>query len=303
MSSRFVYLVCALLVLLPQSVSSSISRLACTLCMPCFLMASMSSKSEKSEFSVIFQAQSPWSNTIWIQAGTKDSQVTKNSPVLVGDVLVGIVDFVSERASRVRLLSDPSVRRAVRVVRSDVKQRTVLQASHELLDHFDESIPCEQELISPLKRILRHLVERLEPLTEMRLAKGELQGADHPSSLYLWRGIGFNYEVSDEYGPKRDLRTGQTLSHNMRIPLIQAGDILETSGLDGFFPRSLRVATVVSVFPLEEGATAYRILAKSACPEFPHFDQVTLLPALPEDMHTPPSHAEAIEQLIDQSDI
>lgn len=44
--------------------------------------------------------------------------------------------------------------------------------------------------------------------------------------------------------------------------MIQVGDLLVTSGLDGVFPEGLHIAVVESLSPLREGAYSYELIAK-----------------------------------------
>jgi len=253
---------------------------------------------------VLFQAQTSWSNTLWINAGSRTKApfcISKNCPVLSGNTLVGIVDFVADHSCRIRLLSDPTVHPAVRVVRTNSTNRKSFYAANELLKALENSPESSRsDLFPPLQRLLTRFIQSLPPQTEMRLAKGEIQGADHPSQPTLWRGIGFNFDTGDEEGPRRDLRSGQRDVQDTKVPLIQPGDLLETSGLDGFFPRGLPVATVTDVFPLEEGATSYQILAKTDAIEFPYFDFLTIIPAQPQEPLSPPDTADIIQKLIEE---
>lgn len=256
---------------------------------------------------VIFQANTPWSNTVWIDIGKQTEalpfRIEKNCPVVVRDSLVGLVDFVGKKASRVRLLSDPSVRPAVRVVRDDHETRHLSSAVFAIQRAVAQNpaLLPKPEFSTALARLLDCLLQSLPEPHALHLAKGELQGAEYPSSPGILRGVGFNYDFEDELGTRRDLRTGQRSIQDQKILLIKPGDLLETSGLDGVFPRGLRVATVASVAPLEEGAISYRILASADCAEFPHFDHLTVLPAQPEDAIHPPSTVECLSSLIEES--
>jgi len=256
---------------------------------------------------VLFQAQTSWSNTLWINAGTETKApfpITKNCPVLSGNSLIGIIDFVAKNACRVRLLSDPTVHPAVRVVRTNSTNRRALYATKELLNTLENNPDSSRpELIPALTRLLSHFAESLPEPAKVRLAKGELLGADHPSEPTVWRGVGFNYDTADSEGEPRDLRTGQRTVHDSKLPLIQPGDLLETSGLDGFFPRGLHVAIVTEVFPLEEGATSYQILAKTEAPEFPHFDFLTIIAPQPQEPLSPPGAVDIIKHLLQEQEI
>ncbi len=273
---------------------------------------SIISQAETSAFAylvvpVLFQAQTSWSNTLWINAGAETKApfcISKNCPVLSGDTVVGIVDFVANHSCRVRLLSDPTVHPAVRVVRTNSTNRRSFRAANELLNTLKKAPESSRpELLPTLTRLLTHFIQSLPPPSEIRLAKGELQGANHPSQPTLWRGVGFNFDTGDDESSKRDLRTGQRDVQDAKIPLIQPGDLLETSGLDGCFPRGLPVATVTEVFPLEEGAAAYQILAKTEAVEFPYFDFLTIIPAQPQEPLSPPDITDLIQKLIEEEKI
>jgi hypothetical protein len=254
---------------------------------------------------VVYQANTPWSTTVWIDVGSQTEHVPfvieKNCPIVFRDILVGVVDYVGTKASRVRLICDPSVKPAVRVVRGGAHSRQLMAAAQQIRGAVtvQPTLLPKPELASTLTKLLDCLIQSLPADSEERLAKGELQGAEYPSSPTLLRGVGFNYDFSDEEGPARDLRNGQRSIQDQKILLIKPGDELETSGLDGVFPRGLRVATVATVFPLEEGAISYRILAKIESSEFPNFDHLTVLPTQPHDPLHPPIQTDLIVQLIE----
>lgn len=123
---------------------------------------------------VIFRAASSWSSSLWINVGNADNKssevIAKNSPVVVGNALVGVVDYVGTHQSRIRLITDSGLNPSVRVA------RPVADDSEEML----------------------------------YLAKGELHGSSNPlwrSRGQLLHGIGFNFDFADEEGPPRELRS------------------------------------------------------------------------------------------------
>lgn len=253
---------------------------------------------------VSFQTSTPWTHVIWIDKGSKTPdlpfQLRQNAPVLVGSTLVGIVDFVGAHSSRIRLISDPSIHPAARVVRGGYMPRQAIFMARELqkMVQKNPSMMANEALAQKLSALLDILVENTQQETSLRLAKGELQGCESPSNPFILRGIGFNYNSSDDEGPKRDLRSGQSEGGNDQIPLIKPGDILETSGLDGLFPKGLELAVVTKVFPLEEGAISYTILAKSLAPDFSGMEYVTIIPALGQEPFHPQTKEEKILALI-----
>ena len=256
---------------------------------------------------VIFQPSAPWSNSLWIDAGSSSENLpfplAKNCPVLIQDVVVGMVDFVGKKASRVRLISDPSLHLAVRVVRGNKEAARIIAAVHDLQEAVKKypGLLPKPEFASTLHKLLECIPGSIQAENVVSLAKGELQGADHPARPGVLRGIGFNYDFSDEDGEKRDLRSGQRSLTDPKTLLIKPGDLLETSGLDGVFPRGLRVATVSTVFPLDEGAIFYQILARTEAKGFPNFDFITVIPAQPDEPLHPHSSQEQLLQHITEA--
>lgn len=194
---------------------------------------------------VIFREPASWSSSLWINVGERSNQrlgksvILKNSPVVVGDQVVGVVEYVGHRRSKVRLISDAGLAISVRAVRD-----------------------------------------------KMYLAKGEVFGASEPwwrsRGVYL-KGVGFNYDFADDEGEARALRTGEVMSeigHGAKLSLIQKGDLLITSGMDGVFPPGFRVAYVQNIAPLKEGACSYELEAKASILSLDHLSYVTVLPPI-----------------------
>ena len=108
------------------------------------------------------------------------------------------------------------------------------------------------------------------------------------SSSPLWRsrdpilkGKGFNYDYEDTEGPARDLRGGASRSGDLpSLPLLKFGDLLVTTGMDGFFPSGLEVAIVTKVNDLKPGAYAYDLEAKPVVENFSDLHSVFVLPPL-----------------------
>ena len=96
------------------------------------------------------------------------------------------------------------------------------------------------------------------------------------------KGLGFNYDFSDNEGPARDLRTGEIVgsSSKKQVALLKEGDLLITSGLDGIFPAGLEVAVVSKVHCLKEGASSYELEAKAIAENFNELSSVFVLPPL-----------------------
>lgn len=64
---------------------------------------------------IIYRSPSFWENTLWINVGEK--LIEKNSPVVFGNCLVGIVEETHSNYSVVRLITDSSLCPSVRVLR------------------------------------------------------------------------------------------------------------------------------------------------------------------------------------------
>lgn len=245
---------------------------------------------------VIYREPCSWSSFVWIDIGEKhnralkESVIQKNSPVVMGNTLVGVIEEVGESKSKVRLISDSRLIPAVRALRGLSQNQVLIEKIEGLL----QLLQNRQELFSSEKEAVDFfsLMKRLESSGDCKvdayLAKGELYG----SSLPLWRsrgqllrGVGFNYDFADEEGGSRDLRTGEFLfeKKGKAIPLLKEGDILVTSGLDGIFPAGLEVATVCKVQSLAEGGCSYEIEARSLAENLNELSNVFVLAPLSID--------------------
>jgi rod shape-determining protein MreC len=234
---------------------------------------------------VIYRDPSSWSSSLWIGVGEEDNQkigckiVARNSPVVEGSSLVGVVEYVGKQQSRVRLITDSGLTPAVRVVR-DGQPKEIFS----LIDALTEKLNAREgffEIVNQLQGLKERLLTKQG---EVYLAKGELRGNGAPfwrSRQPILKGVGFNYDYADAEGPARELRTGQTLSGlDKPIPLIAEGDRLVTSGLDGVFPKGISVAIVTSVFPLNVGSFSYEIEAQPTACRLNDLKVVFVLPTL-----------------------
>lgn len=247
---------------------------------------------------VVYREPSSWSSFIWVNVGDKQNKslqeisIGKNSPVVIGNTVVGFVEEVGMHRSKVRLLTDAKFTPAVRAIRGSEQNYIVARQIESLLQTLQtrqELFASEQESLA-LFLELQKVSSRTGYFSEdFYLAKGELCG----SSLPLWRsrgqvlqGVGFNYDFPDEEGPARDLRTGASLSekHGKRVPLLRVGDLLITSGLDGVFPPGFEVATVTEVHTLQEGSSSYEIKAKALVQDFNEIHTVFILPPLDREI-------------------
>lgn len=213
---------------------------------------------------IIYRNPHTWSDFFWIDLGKTSNKNTERialySPVLYDGALIGIIDFIGEKQSRVQLITNASLTISVRVLRGAAQFEKNLVQIDELLSL--KKVYEDPDLLKALIELKQTMQK--ESLSSF-LAKGELYGTSSP----LWRsksqvllGRGFNCEFGDEYGGQRDLITGKLKEgEEKELPIIQPDDLLITTGLDGVFPAGLHVGRVSYVEPLVEGAFAYSIQA------------------------------------------
>ncbi|MGZ3634307.1 MAG: rod shape-determining protein MreC, partial [Parachlamydiaceae bacterium] len=113
---------------------------------------------------VIYRASASWNSFFWINVGASTNQtlnrqvVMKNSPVVVGNSLVGVIDYVGQRQSRVRLITDSGLYPAVRAVRGNPQGIRLVETIHVLLDNLAEyeglfdSTEAKEQLIGQLEK-------------------------------------------------------------------------------------------------------------------------------------------------------
>lgn len=237
---------------------------------------------------VVYRDPSKWSSTFWINVGESENTklhekvISVGSPVLKGPFLIGMVEFVGSHKSRVRLLTDASLIPSVRVARGGQENRELASLVKQVLRQVALREGPQETLVA-----LKNLLASLEgEAPERFLAKGELMGSSSP----LWRGrseilkgVGFNYDFGDEEGPSLELRSGKPLDQltdENFIPLIDVGDLLVTTGMDGVFPKDIPVAHVTKIAPLKEGSPSFEIEAQLCVGNLNNLLDVTVLPSL-----------------------
>lgn len=248
---------------------------------------------------VIFRSPDSWNSSFWINVGSAtnealgSSTIAKNSPVLIGTSIIGVVDFVGKHQSRVKLITDSGLTPSVRAARGVIQKQVLNEKIYNMIDILKKTPDLisdakqQQDLINVLESSLQS-IHNNEKTTY--LAKGELYGASKPlwrSQRHLLKGIGFNYDFSDGEGPARDLRTGAPVEQNTPItntPILQAGDILVTTGMDGVFPPGLMVAEVTEIHPLKEGDYYYEL---DAIPTAGNFDELSMVFVIPRMNYDP----------------
>ncbi len=203
---------------------------------------------------VIMRDPSTWGSAFWIDQG--EPAVTANSPVVIGKALIGVIEKVEKNKSLVRLITDSSLTPSVRAVRGKMQQEFFLEKL-ALLKPYIFSENADTSLCSAFMQIESHFKQTSDT---SYFAKGEVFGSS--ASLFrskrpILHGVGFNYDFSDSEGPslKKEEHT-----------LIQEGDLLVTTGMDGVFPKGLYVGVVSKVLPPLEGAISYELEASLADP-------------------------------------
>lgn len=228
---------------------------------------------------VTYRDPSSWSSSLWVNVGEENNLalgkkvVAKNSPVLAEGALVGVIEYVGRKQSRVRLITDSGLCPSVRVHRGSFQNRELLHQLNALSQQIEKReglfiSPEEKESflfqIEKLKKVCGSLVE------DRYLAKGELRGSSAPfwrSRSPILKGIGFNFDSPDE-------------EVHQDTPILKEGDLLVTSGLDGVFPPNLQVGIVSKIDPLKEGSYAYDIEVRSVATHLNDLETLFILPPL-----------------------
>lgn len=242
---------------------------------------------------VIFRSPSSWNSSIWINVGNTTNTalgrevIAKNSPVVVGNSLVGVIDYVGKQQARVRLITDSGLSPSVRALRGSPQALLLSERINTLIQMIESTKHAlstsheNEDLITSLNKTKEHLYTHDHTF---HLAKGELHGASKPlwrKNGHILKGIGFNYDFSDNEGPARDLRSGKPLDPNSKepaLPILKTHDLLVTTGMDGVFPPGLLVAEVTALHFLKEGDYTYEI---DAVPVLGNLDELSLVFVIP----------------------
>jgi len=223
-----------------------------------------------------------WNSCLWINVGEADNHraqrevVCQNSPVVIGYSLIGVIDYVGRRQSRVRLISDTGVNPSIRALRGGGQQLEI--ARH--LDALIVGLSGQEDWANQNRGLLTQLKtlrsQWKAPNRSWYLAKGELIGAGKSTwrkeGLVL-KGSGFNYDYPDEEGPAQDLRNA----------ILKTNDLLVTTGMDGIFPKGLLVGRVIAIQPLKEGDYYYDLEAEPTAGDFDQIGWVSVLPPISGD--------------------
>lgn len=234
---------------------------------------------------VTYRDPSSWSSSLWVNVGEKENRslekkvVAKNSPVLADGALVGVIEHVGEKQSRVRLITDSGLVPSVRALRGSLQNREL--ARH--LGAFSKQIEKRSDLFCSelAKESFLFELESIQKKCQSTwedgyLAKGEIHGSSAPfwrSRSSILKGVGFNFDYPDDE---------VTLKEKKPISILKEGDLLVTTGLDGVFPPNLPVGTVARVEPLQEGGYAYEIEVRPAVNNLNDLETLFVLPPVGE---------------------
>jgi rod shape-determining protein MreC len=240
---------------------------------------------------VVFRSLDLWRDSLWVNIGKKNSesfpyQIGKNSPVVIGQALVGLVDYVGDYHSRVQLITNPNLVLSVRAIRGGETNFFLSSEIEDILHYLKQQrpLPFSPEQTIELSQSLHRLQKNLTlPEKTHYLAKGELHGCATFSTKQheiVLKGTGFNFDFADEEGEARDLWLDPSLKKKESDPavLLQLQDLLVTTGMDGVFPAGLKVALVTHISPLKEGDYYYDIKAKPLVDLFEELAFVYILP-------------------------
>lgn len=252
---------------------------------------------------VIYRPVTTWNSSLWVNVGEETNKISqkkliaKGGAVVVGNSLIGVVDYVGKNQSRIRLITDESLVPSVRALRGEPQKRYFSDVIVRLQEYFSDTSALfaseeEKEQLQIKLDAIRHKL--LEDNQSYFLAKGELHGASAPlwrSSGTLLKGVGFNCDYADEYGPARDLRRGTPygMQQSSAFQILLPNDLLVTTGMDGVFPPGLHVAEVLQVSPLKEGDYFYELLAKPTAGNLDELSIVFILPPYGYDPQDQPT--------------
>ena len=233
---------------------------------------------------IIFKEPFSSSSFAWINLGENYNSkcgitiIQKNSPVVFGDVLVGVVEEVFPHFSKIRFITDPHLVVSVKAIRGKEQLKSMQAKAEDLLDALELVQEVKYEKKDELMSLLHALNQELQNEGHDRYyARGEVSGAEY-SPLYVFQNqlIGSGFLM-------QDLKTKHVKNLGVRgfqEIAIKKGDLLVSTGTDGMIPAGLKVGFVTEVLPSTLGKATYSIKAKSACDQLNELEYVQILPAV-----------------------
>lgn len=224
---------------------------------------------------IICRDPSSWGSFVWVNVGERDNAaagivvVAKNSPVITGNYLVGVVEEVLSKRSLVRLITDRHCVPSVCGLQGGGEYRLLSDQIDRLVATFDlyPGMALSANFLQDLYTLRKQLNSSFG---EERYALGNVRGM----SLPLWSQGGRSLEGFGFHVPRSWKSVGE------KDCLLQKGDLLVTSGKDGIFPENLFVGKVTKIASFEEGALSYNIDAQTIIPKWDQLKYVLILTPL-----------------------
>ena len=124
---------------------------------------------------VLYRDPSSWSSSLWVDVGEETNQalgrvvIAKNSPVILGCAVVGVIDHVCKKQSRVRLITDVALKPSVRAVRGQPQNSYLMEHVEPILRQLATRsdlpvTPQERSLLTAHLEKLRETLNRAERL-------------------------------------------------------------------------------------------------------------------------------------------
>lgn len=246
---------------------------------------------------IIFRSLDHWNTFLWINVGQVTNQIyphpiiSYHSPVVMGNAIVGIIDYVGKNQSRVRLITDSWLTPSVRALRGAEQDYSLGDQIDLLLQNLNQkkALSLHDGEKTHLIHLLTKLKDNLIPFKKTwYLAKGELIGSTlspKRGQEAILKGTGFNYDFADEEGGGRDLRSGKLTTNNeeQAVPILKVNDLLVTTGMDGVFPPGFHAAIVTKVGLLKEGDYFYSLEARAVAEPLNELSLVFVLPPISQE--------------------
>ncbi|ANH78542.1 hypothetical protein Cs308_0371 [Candidatus Chlamydia sanziniae] len=217
------------------------------------------------ESHVIYRDPAHWASSCWVDVG-KEQGIKKNSPVISGKVLVGLVDYVGINQARVRLITDVGMKPSVIAMRGGIQAWWVkhhLRECVQELEQLSDTYILEKDKYNTILQ-LKELISRIQSEGEnQKLLRGTLSGTGGA----LWK-------------QEASILQGEEFCFAQQEKDLLPGDILVTTGLDGIFPPGLLVARVTKIFLPQEGACTFKIEAHSLEANLNKLSHLLILPPM-----------------------
>ena len=202
---------------------------------------------------VVFREAASWGSYCWVDRGSQNGEgvVKVNSPVVIGENVVGVIDFVGKTKSRIQLITDSRLPISVQATRGREQQLFISHQIEKLLSFVDGEF-----------------VDVLEAL-KVKLSQGR-------ETQYLCKGqvYGSSYSLLRK---RQQLLSGVSFEPTQGF---EVGDLLTTTGMDGLFPRGFHVGVVTSIKEAQEGDITHEFEAVYSAQELDELRDVEILPAM-----------------------